>query len=50
MRKMETHRQASLTALDDLKNDNFRARAAAVNALAQLRGAVHSTYQRHVDR
>ena len=33
---MEVHRQAKLAALEDLKNDNFRTRAAAVNALAQL--------------
>lgn len=32
---MEVRRQARLAALDDLRNDNFRTRAAAVNALAQ---------------
>jgi formylglycine-generating enzyme required for sulfatase activity len=33
---MEVRRQAELAALEDLKTDNFRTRAAAVNALAQL--------------
>jgi hypothetical protein len=35
-REMEVRRQAELAALEDLKNVNFRTRAAAVNALAQL--------------
>ena len=33
---MEIRHQAELAALDDLKSDNFRTRAAAVNALTQL--------------
>ncbi len=33
---MEVRRQARLAALEELKNDNFRTRAAAMNELAQL--------------
>jgi hypothetical protein len=33
---MEVRRETQIATLEDLKNDNFRARAAAVNALTQL--------------